>query len=633
MFATPFSSPGAAGPTNCVKTLFFLALAFISTYPLSAQLVREEKARVELLEDRDSYAPGSTARLSVMMSIEEGWHVNAHEPTLDFLIPTEATFELPIGWSSPEVEYPEGVLLPFEFADVPISVYEGRVALLTNLKVPENASGGIPVRVNVRYQACDDAQCLPPVTSSAETILSVGESGNAIHLDAFSPQSISTHGAVAASKDPSSGQPPTETVPGDKPAGVPSTPGRGLLGFLVMGVLGGLILNVMPCVLPVLSLKVFGLVKSASQGRGEAARGGIMTSLGILSSFWALALAAVVAKGAGRAVGWGVQFQQPGFVVFLTVIVLLFSLNLWGLFEIPLPARLANRLAGGGAPREGAAGHFASGLFATLMATPCSAPFLGTAISFALGQSALEIFAIFTAVGLGMSLPYLLLAAWPKAGEFLPKPGPWMETVRGAMGFLLAAAAIWLFFVLAGQISSARVALIQLALLSLCLCVWIASRRSGVAKVLKTLAAVGAVGAAAWSISLAVTAEPVERGQSAIASQLIPWIEFDQAQAKGLASEGKMVFVDVTADWCLTCKVNEKAVLETPEVAGAFERLGIVAMKADWTNYNEEIGDFLQLHGRSGIPFYLLYRPGREPYLFGELLTKDKVLNALAEGS
>lgn len=633
MFAIPLAQPSTSTSGPSFRTLLILVLTFLSTFPLSAQLVREEKARVELLEDRDSYAPGSTVRLSAIMFIEEGWHINAHEPTLDFLIPTVATFELPVGWTNSAVEYPQGVLLPFEFADEPISVYEGRVPLLTTLTVPDNASGGIPVRVNVRYQACDDAQCLPPVTSSAETILSVGEAGNAIHLDAFSPQSISTHGSRTSNGATPSGQPSTQITQEPKASPAPSPPGRGLLGFLVLGVLGGLILNVMPCVLPVLSLKVFGLVKSASQGRGEAARGGIMTSLGILSSFWGLALAAVIAKGAGRAVGWGVQFQQPGFVVFLTVIVLLFSLNLWGLFEIPLPARLANRLAGGGAPREGAAGHFASGLFATLMATPCSAPFLGTAISFALGQSALEIFAIFTAVGFGMSLPYLLLAAWPKAGEFLPKPGPWMETVRGAMGFLLAAAAIWLFFVLAGQISSARVALIQLALLTLCLCVWIASRRSGVAKALRTLATVGAIAAAAWSLSLAVTADRVTRGQSTTASQLIPWIEFDQTQAKGLASEGKMVFVDVTADWCLTCKVNEKAVLETTEIAGAFERLGVVAMKADWTNYNEEIGDFLQLHGRSGIPFYLLYRPGQEPFLFGELLTKDKVLSALMEGS
>jgi len=562
------------------------------------------------------------------MDIEHGWHTNSNTPTLDYLIPTTAEFDISHGWEVGKVEYPKGVLLAFAFVDEPISVYEGRVSIIANIVVPENAiQGPVPVAVEVRYQACNDTTCLPPGTSRMEAILTVGAQGPPANEDAFGI-------SLVASRRPSGGSP--ETVPstalGEDAAEADSTaagaPGRGLAGVLVLALLGGLILNVMPCVLPVLSLKVFSLVKSAGEGRGEAVRGGVMTSLGILASFWALAGAAIVARTAGKAVGWGVQFQEPGFVTFLAVIVLLFSLNLWGLFEIPMPARLANRLASGGGGSQGAAGHFASGLFATLMATPCSAPFLGTAISFALSQPPVGILAVFTAVGLGMSLPYLLLAAWPGAARLFPKPGAWMETVRGVMGFLLAAAAIWLFFVLASQIDPARLAFIQLALLLLSLGVWLASRGGGVAKSFKTMAGVGALAAALWAVGLAATAAPTT-GSGVTANHLIQWVPFDRGQAESLAREGTPVFVDVTANWCVTCKVVERGVLETEVIAEAFDKHGVVAMKADWTNYDEDIGSFLQEHGRAGIPFYLLYRPGDEPFLFSELPTRKSILSAL----
>jgi suppressor for copper-sensitivity B len=396
--------------------------------------------------------------------------------------------------------------------------------------------------------------------------------------------------------------------------------------MLGLAILGGLILNAMPCVLPILSLKVFGLVRSAGHGRAEVVRGSLATAAGILISFWALALAAVLARAAGAAVGWGVQFQRPGFVAFLAVVVVLFCLNLWGLFEIPLPQWAAR--VGGSGPREGIAGHFFSGLFATLMATPCSAPFLGTAIGFALAQSAGWIFAIFTGVGFGMALPYLLLAAAPGAARFFPRPGAWMDTVRGAMGFLLAAAAVWLFYVLSAQMSPERVAFIQLGLLGLALFTWL--RHRGLrGPVLQGAAGLGMAAAVAAILVLAVTsgAEAPAQASEVKTAGLISWVPFDRAKAESLASSGQLVFVDVTADWCFTCKVNEKLVLETPEVAGAFQRHSVVAMKADWTNRSDEIGSFLAEHGRYGIPFYLLYRPGNPPHVFSELLNKETLVS------
>ena len=610
-----FPSPRAA---------LLVAILFLSFAPAGeGQLQREQKARVELPSQQGSFSPGSTARLQAVLAIEPGWHTNSNTPTFDYLIPTVAEFEISTGWPVAAVTYPEAQMLPFAFVDEPIAVYEGNVVIQADVQVPEGADlGNIPVAVSVDYQACNDTTCLPPVTTRAEGFLVIAETASpAAAFEPIRSSAAAASGLEPKAADGAAGGAATTPAPGRV---------RGLGGMLLLALLGGLILNVMPCVLPVLSLKVFGMVKSASHGRSEVMRGGLATAAGILASFWALALAAYLARGAGHAVGWGVQFQEPIFVVFLILVVLLFSLNLWGLFEIPMPARLANRLTGGGGAKEGLGGHFASGLFATLMATPCSAPFLGSAVAFALSQSGGAIFAIFTALGLGMALPYILMALWPKAADLLPKPGAWMETLRGAMGFLLAGAAIWLFFVLGSQVSSGRLAFIQLAFLALALGVWLASRHQGVARPLKTLAGAGALAAGLWALSLAATAEPVSDGAT-LESSRIAWVPFDRGEAERLAAEGTPVFVDVTANWCVTCKVVERGVLETEEVAAAFERHGVVPMKADWTNYDKEIGDFLQDHGRAGIPFYLLYRPGAPPYLFSELPTKSSVLEILAE--
>jgi suppressor for copper-sensitivity B len=427
--------------------------------------------------------------------------------------------------------------------------------------------------------------------------------------------------------------------------------------MLLIAVLGGLILNAMPCVLPVVSLKVFGLVQSAAHGHREVVRSALAIAAGILASFAALAALAVAAAAAGGAVGWGVQFQRPGFVAFLAVVVTLFCLNLWGLFEIPLPRALAR--LGGAAAREGLAGHFVSGLFATLMATPCSAPFLGTAIGFGLAQPAPIVFAIFLAAGTGLALPYLVLAAAPGAARFLPRPGAWMETLRGIMGFFLAASAVWLLYVLAAQVSPERLALFEVGLLLVALVTWLRHRAAaggraeayatggeagaagaGVAHVASLAALVALVVVAAGAITLAASgAGPGDAGGGArLAAQgrssgLIGWVAFDRARAESLAAAGQLVFVDVTADWCFTCKVNERLILDTPEIAGAFAAHHVLPMRADWTNRSDAIARFLADNGRYGIPFYMLYRPGRQPVVFSELPTKTAILAAIGDAA
>jgi suppressor for copper-sensitivity B len=592
-------------PVSATRLLAAGLVALLAAAPLTAQF-GGEKAQLHVEADRSAYLPGETVGLFVTMEIEHGWHTNSHQPTYDYLIATDVSVEVPAGWDEATVHYPTGEMKSFAFADEQISVFEGQVNMTAAVEVPTSeAASSVILAVALTYQACDDRSCLPPVTTTTEVELAIGPGGE-------------PSGAMPTRPAASN---PVAVQPGDGP---------GMAWMIVFALLGGLILNTMPCVLPVLSIKVFGLVKTAGQGRSQVVTGSLATTAGIVFSFWALALMAILAKAGGAAVGWGVQFQEPAFVAALNVVVVLFCLNLWGLFEVPLPQRLAS--AAGGVSSEGLAGHFTSGLFATLMATPCSAPFLGTAIGFALAQSSGTILVIFTAVGVGMALPYLALAAAPGAARLLPKPGPWMDHLRVVMGFLLASAAVWLLYVLAAQISSERVAFFQLTLLMMTLLVWL--QRAVVRRPwARRLVVVAVLISALVGIGLAYSARAGANPAVAETPELIDWTTFDRTEAERLNAEGHLVFVDVTADWCFTCKVNKRLALETEEVATAFERYGVVAMQADWTNRSEPIAQFLADHGRYGIPFYMLYRPGRSPHLFGELISADEVAGAVEDAA
>jgi suppressor for copper-sensitivity B len=603
--------------TRVLMKLLCLLLPLALAGAAEAQLRPQQKASFVLNLDRTAYDAGAPARVAALVTIEPEWHVNSHQPTFDYLIPTVLTLALPDGWSQAKVHYPQAEMQKFAFADQPLAVYDGDVVIVADLQVPAGTkAGSYAVRGTLGYQACNDSQCLPPVSTEAEVQLTVGPGGQPQHGELFAKPATADEGGIAP---PAAGDPAAPR------------PGSSLAVMLLLAMLGGLVLNVMPCVLPVLSLKLFGLVRSAGHSRSEVTRATLATSTGIVVSFLAMGLVAIVARSAGAAVGWGIQFQRPGFVALLAVVVVLFCLNLWGLFEIRLPQSLARLGATG--PREGTAGHFFSGLFATVMATPCSAPFLGTAIGFALAQSAPVILAVFAALGVGMALPYLLVAVAPGLASLLPKPGAWMETVRGIMGFLLAGSAVWLFYVLSLQVSSEQLAATQLGLLGIALFTWMRSRL-GAGRLLRGLATAGGVAAIAVTL-IAAAGSPGEATQRTAEKPagLIPWIVFDRARAESLAAGGQLVFVDVTAAWCFTCKMNERLILDTPEVAQAFEEHGVVPMKADWTNRNEEIATFLAEHGRYGIPFYLLYRPGREPHVFSELPSKTGLVSTVREAA
>ena len=407
-------------------------------------------------------------------------------------------------------------------------------------------------------------------------------------------------------------------VPGDAEA----PPLLNLVMIVALAFLGGLILNLMPCVLPVLSLKVVGVIGLGGVSRALVSARFLATAAGIVLSFMVLAAGVAGLKAAGVAVGWGLQFQEPLFLVALIIVITLFASNMWDLFQFPLPAWLGG--IGGVEKTHGMAGQFASGAFATLLATPCSAPFLGTAIGFALARGTPEIFIVFAALGVGMATPYLAIAAAPGLATRLPHPGRWMVTLKRFLALLLAATALWLLTVLAAQ-SGARASLAVggLMVAGVAVMLWNAAapdrRRRFATTPLLVLV-----------FALAFLAPGGLRGtEIAAPTDDAIWRPFDAALIDELVASGKPVFVDVTADWCVTCKFNEATVLSRGAVARQLASEGVVAMRADWTNPNPAIAAYLETFGRFGIPFDAIYGPALPRGLaLPELLSEDAVMAA-----
>ncbi|MBV9392688.1 MAG: thioredoxin family protein, partial [Verrucomicrobia bacterium] len=390
---------------------------------------------------------------------------------------------------------------------------------------------------------------------------------------------------------------------------------------LFFALIGGLILNVMPCVLPVISLKVFGFVKDS--GRQNAFRLSLAFASGIMVCFAVLAVLVILIRAAGVQVGWGFQFQDSRFVLFIACLVFAFALNMFGVYEISVSPRSTGKLASL-AKGRGAGGAFFQGVFATVLATPCTAPFLGTASAFAFAQPSWITFTIFIFIGLGMSLPYLLLALNPAWVRFLPKPGSWMLYLKQGMGFLLLATLLWLVWVLGQMKGVNSVVLLGALLLVIAILAWIkgsfwtpiSSSRSRIAAVVAMLAVLG-FSAAIYSF----LTKPTQ----------LAWRPFSEERLDLALASGHPVFIDFTADWCITCKTNERFAIDTAEVRQAFEKNGVVILKADWTNGDPAITDLLKQHGRAGVPMYLVYPGGggQDPVLLPELITSQTVLDAL----
>ncbi|TNI08082.1 protein-disulfide reductase [Aeromonas jandaei] len=376
-------------------------------------------------------------------------------------------------------------------------------------------------------------------------------------------------------------------------------PSQPLLWLLGAALLGGLILNLMPCVLPVLALKLGSVLQHQAREQGTVRKQFLAASAGIIASFWVLAAMSSLLRATQGAVGWGIQFQSAGFIGFMVLVTLLFCANLLGLFEIRLPSNLNTRLATSGG--NGLGGHFLQGSFATLLATPCSAPFLGTAVAFALAAPLGQLWLIFTALGIGMSLPWLLVAALPRLALWLPKPGRWMGRLRILLGLMMLGSSLWLASLLGSHLGNVQVYWLMAAMLLALLIgiVW----RYGIRGFTLALSLSALVGAALL-LGGAFTA------QGAGSIDRVVWQPLSERAIADALAQNKRVFIDVTADWCVTCKANKYNVLLRDEVQNALSAPDVVALRGDWSKPDDTIAAFLRQRGAAAVPFNQIYGPG-----------------------
>jgi thiol:disulfide interchange protein len=421
-------------------------------------------------------------------------------------------------------------------------------------------------------------------------------------------------------------------------APTPALPAQPLWQILLYAFIGGLILNIMPCVLPVIALKILGFVSEARSEPRRVRNLGLIYAFGVLVSFLALAAIVIGVKAAGHRAGWGMQFGSPVFIVCLTTLVMLVALNLFGVFEITLGGQALNA-AGGLASKHGATGAFFNGVLATSLATPCTAPFLGAALGFAFTQSAWPIVLVFLTVGLGLASPYVLLSWNPVWLKFLPKPGAWMEKFKIAMGFPMLATVVWLFN-LAYDDYRKNVLWLGVFLVVVAFAAWIfgefaqRGRKHKTAAVIITLILLG--GGYVYALENQLRwREPVVETDTAGSLKESPdgidWQRWSPETVAQARDAGKPVLVDFTADWCLTCQVNKKFAIEIPSVRAKLKELDAVALVGDYTHFPDSITAELNRYQRAGVPLVLVYpkNAAAPPIVLPEVLTPGIVLNAL----
>jgi thiol:disulfide interchange protein DsbD len=613
-----------------MRSLLLLAL-LVPGLALAAPF-RTPHVEAELVAERTAAEPGQPLTVALRLKAIPGWHTYWRNPG-DSGQPSSLDWKLPAGWSAGAIQWPAPGKLPI--GPLANYGYEGEVFLLSSIAVPAGGPAPRALSAHARWLVCNPERCIPeegeltlalgsgrggdgpyaneirytrellPQPASGGWTFSARKGERAVELDIGAPagyapktlqffpyeegklqhaaaQPFSAAGPLLRLSLPIStqpfgaftrvsgilvtpGQPPVEI---DVPimAGVAAA-SLGLLAALAFAFAGGLILNLMPCVLPVLSIKVLGF--AAGKDAAAMRTHGLLYGAGVVLSFLALAALLIALQSAGSALGWGFQLQSPVFVALLGLLFLALALNLSGVFEFGalVPAALAGaRVAG---PRTDA---FLTGVLAVLVASPCTAPFMGAALGYALTESAAVALSVFAALGVGMAAPYVLLAFRPQWLRHLPKPGPWMATLKRWLAVPLYATVVWL----------------------------------------------------AWVFSLQV-------GLAGPASDKEVWQRFSDARVAELRAQSKPVFIDFTAAWCVTCQVNKQLVLSRPETLRAFRDKGVTLLRADWTRQDPEITRALAALGRNGVPVYVLYRPGRDALLLPEILTGDALRSALAE--
>jgi thiol:disulfide interchange protein len=668
-------------------TAFAWVLAVI--LPAEAQQAGQDNLTVELVAETDNPAPGGEVTLAFVAKPDEGWHGYWKNPG-DAGLDTRLDWKLPQGVTAGELRYPVPTRLMV--AGIMNYVYKGSYTQLVTLKVPAGLKPGtaLPITVRADYLVCTDEVCVPetenlsinlivgdgaisaerrtrfdewrrafpkPLGSEgrftvADGILRVAipyPASAPLGADAYfflltleamnysAPQKLTRDGdsvvveVKAGTKTPTklegvlsvgSGQGFALTaVPGsvaESPAGGGAIDWTAALVALGGALLGGLILNIMPCVFPILSLKALSLAKSGTS-EGHARAEALAYTAGVVLVVLALGGGMLGLRAAGASVGWAFQLTDARVILFLLLLVLGIALNLAGLFELMTP-RFAGKLAGGGS-----GGAFMTGALAAFIATPCTGPFMGAALGAALVLPWYVASLIFLGLGLGLALPFLLLGFVPALRRLLPKPGAWMDTFRKILSIPMFLTAIALAWVLGGLKGVNGMAVGLIVALALAVVLWALGRRQ----------ARGAGNGAAWIAAAAVTAAGVwavamiDKPAAAAEAKAAGAEPFNEARLAALRAEGRPVFAYFTADWCVTCKVNEKTAIETDPVNKAFSDNNVAVLVGDWTDGDPALGRFIERHNRAGVPLYLWYPKGSsEPKVLPQVLTQG-MLSAL----
>ena len=657
-----------------LRLLLILAAAVAA--PAGAQLPAGGRAmHVRLAAETQKVPPGGTVTLALVMTPEPGWHGYWQNPG-DAGVGTRIAWSLPAGAEAGPILFPVPTRLMLQ--GLMNYVYEGEHALLVELKAPAGAAAGqrLPLHGRVDYLVCTDKVCVPE-SADVSTDIVVGTPGPGdaafdryrqalprplgavarfevrggmlrigvplpaaatvseayffpLSEDALvyaAPQRATRSGdtlvvetragsampklldgvlAIGATglslqAEPGPVPPPGAAVRGRAPARGPS-----VLWALLGAVLGGLLLNVMPCVFPILSLKALALARAGGDERA-ARREALAYTVGAVLACLALGAILLALRAGGASVGWAFQLQDPRVILILFLLVTAIGLNLAGLFELPALA--------GGLARSARLGAFGTGALAAFVATPCTGPFMGAALGAALVLPDAAALAVFAGLGLGLALPFLLLGFVPALRNRLPRAGPWMVRFRQILAVPMLLTAAGLAWILSRQTAGAGLALGLLAAVALAAALWWAGRRAVWPAFAVSLAIAG-TGAAL----LPVDATPRRGPGGELGAE-----RFSEARLAALRAEGRPVFVYFTADWCLTCKVNEKAVLDQDEVGRAFRAAKVAVLVGDWTRGDAGIGRFLAAQGRSGVPLYLWYAPGKEPEVLPQILTVGRM--------
>ncbi len=567
--------------------------------------------------------PGSTVKLILTADPADGWHVYeladrdtgeaGYKPTLIVLTNTSGFPFQPTKASAKAIEAKSEIP-----GDGPLRYHVEPVSWSTAITIPkETKPGQYPIAGIIGYQTCQDVQCDPPRAARFEGVLTVGAAERkGAGLLAFSDAKYGEAAELASTRTPNA-----EHALAPSPAALDTS---SLPMIILASLIGGFILNFMPCVLPVIGLKILSFAEQAGRSRAQILALNLWYSLGLLTVFLVLAtLATAVNLGLREQnLGWGEQFTSTSFNVVMVAVVFVMALSFLDVWEIPIPGFVGSGRAAEAAAREGAAGAFAKGALTTVLATPCSGPLLGSVFAFTLKQPPPITYLIFSCVALGMASPYLLIGAFPHLIRFLPKPGAWMDTFKQMMGFVMLGTIVFLFTFINRDYLVPTFAM-MVGLWAGC---WWIGRTSLVETFGRKIKAWGQGAVFAGLIAWFAFTWLVPH------SSIIPWQNFSQPELAKLRGEGKTVLVDFTADWCWTCKMNLRLAIETNEVKDLIAQNHVVPLLADWTDGSPEIKKMLESLDSASIPFLAIFpADGRAPIVLRDLISKQALLEKLKE--